>query len=160
MKKNVASQVIGVQMVTAADGTDFTTAITCEVTIDGGTKTASGGTGPTHEGEGFFTYLPTQAETNGDHIGFTFAASGAVSATVQVYTHFPQTVDNNVLAAGATGFAAIDTVVDTILVDTAAMQPEIAKMVFTKANELDVNTKSINDAEVVGNGNSIPWDGV
>ena len=94
MKKNVGSQLIGVQMTTAADGTDFTSAITCEVTIDGGTKTASGGTGPTHEGEGFFTYIPTQAETNGDHIGFSFAASGAISATVQVYTNFPQTVDN------------------------------------------------------------------
>jgi hypothetical protein len=33
------------------------------------------------------------------------------------------------------------------------------KMVFTKANELDVNTKSINDAEVIGDGNATPWDG-
>jgi hypothetical protein len=31
---------------------------------------------------------------------------------------------------------------------------------FTKANEVDANTKSINDAEVVGDGNSTPWDGV
>ena len=114
MKKNVASQLIGVQMITIADGTDFTGTITCEVTIDGGTKTASGGTGPTHEGEGFYTYIPTQAETNGDHLGFSFAAALAISSTVQVYTTFPQTVDNNVLAAGSTGFAAIDTVVDTI----------------------------------------------
>ena len=34
------------------------------------------------------------------------------------------------------------------------------KMVFTKANELDANTKSINDAEVIGDGNATPWDGV
>lgn len=34
------------------------------------------------------------------------------------------------------------------------------KMVFTKTNELDVNTKSLNDAEVIGDGNAIPWDGV
>jgi hypothetical protein len=126
MKKNVASQLIGVQMTTAADGTDFTSAITCEVTIDGGTKTASGGTGPTHEGEGFFTYIPTQAETNGDHIAFSFAASGAISATVQVYTHFPQTVDNDVLAAGSVGFAAIaaflDTEIAAILADTGELQ--------------------------------------
>ena len=33
------------------------------------------------------------------------------------------------------------------------------KMVFSKANELDANTKSINDAEVVGDGNATPWDG-
>lgn len=33
------------------------------------------------------------------------------------------------------------------------------QMVFSKTNELDVNTKSINDAEVVGDGNGTPWDG-
>lgn len=33
------------------------------------------------------------------------------------------------------------------------------QMVFTNANELDTNTKSINDAEVVGDGNATPWDG-
>ena len=32
-------------------------------------------------------------------------------------------------------------------------------MVFTKANELDVNTQSINGATVVGDGNATPWDG-
>lgn len=118
MKKNVASQVIGVQMITAADGTAFTGAVTALITVDGGTQSASGGTGPTSEGNGLHTYIPTQAETNGDHIAFTFTGTGAIPATIQVYTGFPQTVDNNVLAAGATGFAAIDTVVDAILVDT------------------------------------------
>ena len=34
------------------------------------------------------------------------------------------------------------------------------KLTFTVANELDANTKSINDAEVVGDGNATPWDGV
>lgn len=41
----------------------------------------------------------------------------------------------------------------------AAVKVLTDKMVFTKANELDVNTKSINDAEVVGDGNATPWDG-
>lgn len=36
---------------------------------------------------------------------------------------------------------------------------QIGDMTFTKANELDVNTKSINDAEVIGDGNATPWDG-
>jgi hypothetical protein len=31
---------------------------------------------------------------------------------------------------------------------------------FTKANELDANVKSINDAEIVGDGNATPFDGV
>ncbi len=33
------------------------------------------------------------------------------------------------------------------------------KFVFTNTNEVDANTKSINDAEVVGDGNATPWDG-
>ena len=52
MKKNVAGQVIGAQMVSATDGSAFTGTATVVVTIDGGTQTASGGTGPTHEGNG------------------------------------------------------------------------------------------------------------
>ena len=123
MKKNVASQSIGAEMITAADGTAFTGTVTVLITIDNGTQSASGGTAPAHEGNGYHSYTPTQAETNGDHIAFTFTGTGAVPATVQVFTSFPQTVDNNVLAAGATGFAAIDTVVDAILVDTGTTIP-------------------------------------
>ena len=119
MKKNVASQSIGAEMITAADGTAFTGTVTVLITIDNGTQSASGGTAPAHEGNGYHSYTPTQAETNGDHIAFTFTGTGAIPATVQVYTSFPQTVDNNVLASGATGFAAIDSVVDAILLDTA-----------------------------------------
>jgi hypothetical protein len=101
MKKNVASQVIGVQMVNAADGTAFTGTATVVITKDGGTQSASGGTGPTHEGNGLHTYIPTQAETNADHIAFTHTGSGAIPATVQVYTGFPQSQDNAPFAPGA-----------------------------------------------------------
>lgn len=94
MKKNVASQLIGVQMTTAADGTAFTGTVTVVITIDGGTQSASGGTGPTHEGNGYHSYIPTQAETNGDIIAFTFTGTGAITATVQVFTTFPQTADH------------------------------------------------------------------
>ena len=118
MKKNVATQFVGVQMITAADGTDFAGAVTCTVAKDGGALTASGGTGPTLQATGYYEYEPTQAETDADHIAFHFTGTGAISTSVQVYTHFPQTVDNNVLAAGATGFAAINTDVELILADT------------------------------------------
>lgn len=63
-------------------------------------------------------------------------------------------------ADGVNLLTATQASIDAIEVDTAAMQPEVAKMVFTKANELDVNTKSINDAEVIGDGNATPWDGI
>ena len=72
MKKNVASQSVGAQMVTAADGTAFTGTVTVVITIDNGTQGASAGTAPAHEGNGYHSYTPTQAETNGDHLSFTF----------------------------------------------------------------------------------------
>jgi hypothetical protein len=103
MKKNVASQKVGCQMITAADGTDFTGAVTVEVTIDAGSQaTGTVGSGAaTHEGAGYHTYAPSQAETNGDLVAFTFHGTGAITSTVQIYTAFPQTVDN------ATNIAAI-----------------------------------------------------
>lgn len=107
MKKNVGSQSVGAQMITAADGTDFTGAVTVVVTIDNGTQSASGGTAPAHEGNGYHSYTPTQAETNGDHVAFTFTGSGAISTTVQVYTTFPQTGDSFALI-GANGAGLTD----------------------------------------------------
>ena len=90
MKKNVASQIIGVQMITAADGTAFTGAVTIYVTGDGGTQAVgSVGSGAcTSEGNGFHSYAPAQAETNYDHIAFTFIGTGAIPCTIQVYQHF------------------------------------------------------------------------
>ena len=89
MKKNTASQKIGAQMVSATDGSAFTGAVTVAVTVDAGTQaTGSVGSGAcTHEGGGYHTYAPAQAETNGDLIAFTFSGTGAVPATVQVYTN-------------------------------------------------------------------------
>lgn len=83
-------------MVSATDGSAFSGSVTCYVTGDGGTQAAgSVSSGAcTHEGNGFHTYAPAQAETNYDHVAFTFTGSGAVPATVQVYTSFPQTGDS------------------------------------------------------------------
>lgn len=92
MKKNVAGQKIGAQMITASDGSAFTGTVSVFVTGDGGTQGAGGGS-VTHEGNGYHGYAPTQAETNYDHIAFTFTGTGAVSSTVQVFTDFPQTGD-------------------------------------------------------------------
>lgn len=88
MKKNAASQAVGVQMITAADGTAFTGSVTVSVTGDAGTQaTGSVGAGAcTHEGNGYHTYAPAQAETNYDLIAFTFTGTGAIPVTVQIYT--------------------------------------------------------------------------
>lgn len=88
MTKNTASQVVGAQMISASDGSAFTGSVTCSVTIDGGAQaTGTVGSGAcTHEGNGYHTYAPSQAETNGNLVAFTFTGSGAIPATVQVFT--------------------------------------------------------------------------
>lgn len=103
MRKNVASQVVGAQMVSASDGSAFTGSVTVHVTGNGGTQaTGSVGSGAcTHEGNGFHTYAPAQAETNYDHVAFTFVGTGAVPTTIQIYTSFPQTGDTFALVGTA-----------------------------------------------------------
>jgi len=89
MKKNVAGQKIGGQLVSATDGSAVTSGtVTVYVTGDAGTQAAgSVGAGAcTHEGNGYWTYAPAQAETNYDLIAFTFVCAGAVPSTVQVFT--------------------------------------------------------------------------
>ena len=122
MKKNVASQVIGAQMVSATDGSAFTGSVTVAVTGDGGTQaTGSVGSGAcTHEGGGFHTYVPAQAETNYDHVAFTFSGTGAVPATIQIYTQFPQTGDAYA-RLGAPAGASVSADVAAIKADTAAI---------------------------------------
>lgn len=94
MNKNTAGQTIGVHMLTTA-GAAFTGAVTCYVTIGDGAQALGEGSGSPsglceHKGNGYHVYTPTQAETNGDHIAFTFVASGAVPQTVQAYPTAPQ----------------------------------------------------------------------
>lgn len=106
MQKNVAGQKIGAQMVSATDGSAFTGSVTVAVTGDAGTQaTGSVGSGAcTHEGNGYHTYAPAQAETNYDLIAFTFTGTGAVPVTVQVYTRH----DANTIAVSGTAQTARD----------------------------------------------------
>lgn len=130
MKKNVASQTIGAQMITAADGSAFTGTVACAVTGDAGTQGAGGGS-VTHEGNGYHSYAPTQAETNFDHVAFTFTGTGAIPATVQVYTEFPQTGDAFARLGAPAGasvsadVAAVKAETATILADTNDIQTRL-----------------------------------
>jgi hypothetical protein len=94
MRRNVAGQVIGAQMINATTGAAFTGSVTAYVTSGGAQAIGSVGSGAcTHQGNGFHTYAPAQSETNFDHVAFTFVGTGAIPATVQVYPSFPQTGD-------------------------------------------------------------------
>jgi len=86
MRKNIASQLVSAQLLSATDGSDITTGVvTVEVTIDSNTQTTGTGT-ISHEGNGLWNYTPTQAETNGNHIVFTFKHGNAITTSIQVYT--------------------------------------------------------------------------
>jgi hypothetical protein len=146
MRKNVAGQVVGVQMVSATDGSAFTGAVTVYVTGDAGTQAVgSVGSGAcTHEGNGFHTYAPAQAETNYNHVAFTFIGTGAVPATVQIYTESIDRHDTADLGltnldaaistrASASALTSVDTVVQAILIDTDELQSD-----WTNGGRLDL----------------------
>lgn len=85
---NTAGQAIGAQMVDALTGAAFTGTTLVYVTLDAGTQAIGtvGGGVCTAEGNGYYTYAPTAAETNGRLLAFTFIGSGAIPATIQVAT--------------------------------------------------------------------------
>lgn len=85
-------------------------------------------------------------------------------------------VDTNELQTDWTNGGRLDLLLDAALADTNELQTDWVnggrldllvdaikaktdQMVFTKANELDVNAQSINGATVTGDGNATPWDG-
>lgn len=101
MIKNTSGQAVSAQLVAVADGEDVTSGTTTVyVTGDAGTQASGGGT-VTHEGNGCWSYQPTQAETNYDHVSYTFVNSAAVSVTVQ---RDPVTLSDY----KATGFSTLD----------------------------------------------------
>jgi hypothetical protein len=106
MIKNTAGQDVGAQIVDASDGSAFTGTVTVYITGDGGTQ-AIGTVGSgvcTHEGNGFHSYAPSQAETNYDHVAFTFVGTGAIPVTMQVYT---VSADINVTHWGGTAVGSV-----------------------------------------------------
>lgn len=155
-------------MVSASDGSAFTGSVTVAVTIDAGTQaTGSVGSGAcTHEGNGYHTYAPAQAETNGDLLAFTFIGTGAIPATVQIYPGFPQTVDNatNISAiktvtdaipnggALTTISGKIDTIDDFLDTEIAAIKAKTDGLTFTVAGVVDANIQRVNDVTVTGTG--------
>jgi mRNA-degrading endonuclease toxin of MazEF toxin-antitoxin module len=109
MLKNIAGQFVGVQMVSSADGTAFSGTVTVYVTVDNGTQTiGSVGSGVcSHKGNGLHNYAPSQAETNGSSIQFTFIGTGAIPQTIQFETLpttgvLAPTVANRTIAVSAT----------------------------------------------------------
>jgi len=88
MIKNTGGQKVGAQMLLASDSSAFTDIVTCYLCGDSEVQVL--GTVNTgvciNEGNGFYTYTPSQAETNFDYIAFTFIGTNAIPVTTQIYT--------------------------------------------------------------------------
>lgn len=152
MKKNVASQRIGCQMISAADGSAFTGTVTVYVCGDAGTQ-AIGSVGSgicTHEGNGYHTYAPSQGETNYDLCAFTFIGTGAIPATVQVYTNTPQTGDNFARIGAPVGvsisadIAAVKTQTGAIETDTQDIQSRLPSALVSGRMDASVGAMAAN----------------
>jgi hypothetical protein len=144
MIRATAGQSIGAQMVNATTGAAFSGAVTVYVTIDAGTQ-AIGSVGSglcTSEGNGYFTYAPAAAETDGALIAFTFIGSGAVPATIQVatVTESQQAAlgAGSTTAAAFTGLGLINAALKTIGVLAAGetASPEDAADALLRLNEM------------------------
>ncbi len=159
---NTAGQRIGAQMTTAADGTPFTGAVTVLVTGDAGVQaTGSVGAGAcTHEGNGYHTYAPAQAETNYNLIAFTFTGSGAITATVQVFTVAGDPFTRLGAPAGAStaaDIAAVKAETATILADTNDIQTRLPAALV--GGRIDANMGAISSDAVAADNAEAFFDG-
>lgn len=85
----------------------------------------------------------------------TFVIShGHQHTTTQIGQSVRLEMDTNSIALAAllANLGIVDTIVDAIKAKTD-------KLTFTKSLELDTNTRSINGATIVGNGQDTPWEG-
>ena len=144
MKKNVAGQTIGAEMINAANGSAFTGTVTVYRTINGGTQTiGSVGSGIcTHKDNGLHSYTPTAGETNGDHIAWTFIGAGAVPATIQVYPSFPQSGDVSTDMKRALGLVMENLVEDDIVRDSNGNKISSTIYIYDSASNATTHNKA------------------
>lgn len=86
LKKNTASQNLTFCLVNASTGAALTGAtVTARRSIDGGAQASAGGS-VTELGNGQYNFAPSQADTNGDLIGYLFTATSAIPVNLAVRT--------------------------------------------------------------------------
>lgn len=143
MKKNTAGQSIGVEMVSSTTGAAYVGAVTVYITIDAGVQ-AIGTVGAglcTSEGNGYFTYRPSQDETNGDQLAFTFIGVGAIPVTIQ---DFP-TQQAVGLAPGASGLLTGSISAYNLIRNAMRKLGLIASNEVPLADELNDNLDQLNE---------------
>lgn len=86
LRKNTASQNLTFCLINASDGSALTGAtVTARRSIDGGAQASATGS-VTELGNGQYNFAPSQADTNGDLIGYLFTATSAIPVNIAVRT--------------------------------------------------------------------------
>lgn len=86
-RKNVASQFLCFTLVNASTGVILTGAtVTAKRSIDGGAQASVTGTVSEKSSSGQYELAMSQADTNGNNIGFLFTASSAIPVSIAIVT--------------------------------------------------------------------------
>lgn len=84
-RKNTAGQFITFQLIATADGSAITGITPAVRRCIDGTFAAGGGT-VTEDTGGYYKYAMSQADTNGNNIGFRFSGTGAITVALNIVT--------------------------------------------------------------------------
>lgn len=117
--KNTAGQKVQVG-VSALDGSPFSGSVTVYVLGDGGAQAVgSVGSGAcTNEGNGAYSYTPSQAETNYEEVTYTFIGTGASPAHRHFEPWNPATVAAAVWGALRADYATVNTFGSGVITQT------------------------------------------
>ena len=128
MRKNTTGQYVAFQAISKTDGSDVITGTpVVYYTIDGGTQAQTTATA-VHEGNGQWSVALSQAETNGDHIVFSFVLTGAVTQTVNVYTLDADLTNLDVAVSTRSIFDASTDTVTTDAASRTASQADVSSL--------------------------------
>jgi len=83
--KNTASQFLYFTMISSVDGSAITSAVAGYRTIDGGSQNAVTGS-LSHKGNGQWQLALSQADTNGNNIGFLFTHATGINVSIHINT--------------------------------------------------------------------------
>lgn len=163
MRKNIASQTVCFQMVNANTGAAVTTGTpTVYVTGDNGTQTTGGGTSA-HKGNGQWSYVPTQAETDYNHVAYTMVLTDAISQTVNLYPVSFNPYDGVRLGLTALPNAAADAagglpISDAGGLDLDAMNSNVSN-ILTDTAEIGAAGAGLTEAGGTGDHlTAVPWN--
>jgi uncharacterized protein YjbJ (UPF0337 family) len=84
-RKNVAGQFLTFQLISTTDGSAITGVSPAVRRCIDGTFAAGGGT-VTEDTGGYYKYAMSQADTNGNNIGFRFSGTGAITVALNIVT--------------------------------------------------------------------------